>query len=75
MAKNRCRAVCITLNSNLVSARRDHQHPAHWDRFANRELYSTENDIDTNDDMITITSGSDNKIYWQEKASSFEETN
>lgn len=67
MSKNRCRAVCITLNSGLVSARRDHQHSAHWERFANRELYSTENDIDTHADTITISPAACDKIYWTTK--------
>lgn len=59
MAKNRCRAVCITRNSKLVRARRNHEHPAHWSRFSNRELYSTEHDIDAHGEIFTITQTSD----------------
>lgn len=62
MAKNRCRAVCITRNSKLVHVRRNHQHPDHWNRFSNREVYTTEYDIDAHEDMYTITqSTEDNK--------------
>ena len=46
MAKNRCRAVCITQNSRLVHARRSHHHDPHWGRFSNRELYTTEHEAD-----------------------------
>lgn len=46
MAKNRCRAVCITQNSRLVHARRSHHHEPHWGRFSNRELYTTEHEAD-----------------------------
>lgn len=46
MAKNRCRAVCITQNSRLVHARRSHDHEPHWGRFSNRELYTTEHEAD-----------------------------
>lgn len=58
MAKTRCRAVCITQNSRLVHARRNHHHEAHWGRFSNRELYTTEHeaDVDAHRDNFTITS-------------------
>lgn len=52
MSKHRCRAVCITLNSSLVSVRRGHQHQPHWERFTNRELYTTEQDIDAPTDYL-----------------------
>lgn len=55
MSKNRCRAVCITRDSKLIRARRDHHHPAHWNRFANRELFTTEQDIDGDPIMYTLT--------------------
>lgn len=45
MAKLNCRAVCTTVNSELVSVRRTHTHRPHWERFANRELYSSEHQI------------------------------
>lgn len=60
MAKNRCRAVCITRNSKLLNAKRNHQHPPHWNRFSNRELYSTEHDIDAHGDIFTISQSDDN---------------
>lgn len=46
MAKTRCRAVCITQNSQLMLARRSHHHDPHWGRFSNRELYTTEHEAD-----------------------------
>lgn len=70
MPKSRCKAVCITINSGLVCARRDHQHPPHWERFANRELFSTEHDIDTQTDMITFIPSTidNNKPFWASKS-------
>lgn len=55
MAKNRCRAVCITQNSRLVHARRSHHHEPHWGRFTNRELYTTEHeaDVDAHGEIYT----------------------
>lgn len=70
MSKNRCRAVCITFNSSLVSVRRDHQHPPHWERFTNRELYTIEQDIDAPSDMITIVPDDYYKSYWTSKNNS-----
>lgn len=61
MAKNRCRAVCITRNSRLIHSRRSHLHPPHWGRFSNRELYTTEHeaDVDSHGDVFTITHSND----------------
>lgn len=59
MAKNRCRAVCITRDSKLLHARRSHQHAAHWGRFSNRELYTTEHDIDAHGDVYTLAQSQD----------------
>lgn len=61
MAKYRCRAVCITRNSRMIHARRSHQHPAHWNRFSNRELFTTEHeaDVDAHGDVFTITHAND----------------
>lgn len=61
MAKNRCRAVCITQNSRLVSSRRSHDHSPHWGRFSNRELYTTEHeaDVDSHGDIFTISQSND----------------
>lgn len=75
MSKNRCKAVCITLNSSLVSVRRDHQHQPHWDRFTNRELYSAEQDIDVPNDMTTIIPDVCDESYWTTKNDSFETHN
>lgn len=55
MAKNRCRAVCITRDSKLIHAKRSHHHEPHWSRFSNRELYPTEHDIDAHADIFTIS--------------------
>lgn len=51
-AKNRCRAVCITINSKLVVARRDHQHDAHWERVESRDVFPTEHDIDAHGEIL-----------------------
>lgn len=67
MSKNRCRAVCITLNSSLVSVRREHQHQPHWERFTNRELYLTEQDIDAPSEMFTMIPADCDKSYWTSK--------
>lgn len=71
MAKTRCRAVCITMNSELVCVRRNHEHAAHWDRFANRDLYTTENDIDANC-IWPIEVSPNNDANWTTKIDSIE---
>lgn len=50
-----------------MSVRRDHQHPPHWERFSNRELYITEQDIDAPSDMITIIPADCDKSCWTSK--------
>lgn len=59
--KNKCKAVCITKNSELVSVRRQHIHEPHWSRISNRALYAVENDLD---EYFEISSGdiTDDKI-------------
>lgn len=49
VSKNRCRAVCTTKDNSLMDARRDHDHEAHWDRIANRMLYTQEEELDQHD--------------------------
>ena len=46
VTKNKCRAVCITNRSQLIAARRTHDHSGHWGRIANRPLYSVEEDLE-----------------------------
>lgn len=48
-AKLSCRAVCTTINNEIVSVRRNHNHSSHWDRCINRELFLTEQDINDNE--------------------------
>lgn len=45
VSKNRCRAVCTTINNELVHVRRSHDHEPHWSRIANRPLYNEEEEM------------------------------
>lgn len=46
VSKNKCRAVCVTKFSRLISARRNHDHEPHWNRISNRILYNVESDLE-----------------------------
>lgn len=58
--KYKCRAVCITKNNELLSARRLHSHTPHWNRISNRPLYSVEEDLD---EYIEIKSTDNRKLF------------
>ncbi|XP_059611346.1 modifier of mdg4-like isoform X5 [Phlebotomus argentipes] len=59
VSKTRCRAICITKGSQLVTSRRSHCHEPHWNRISNRPLYSFEDDMG---DFIEISAETEEKI-------------
>ncbi|XP_055695322.1 modifier of mdg4-like isoform X2 [Lutzomyia longipalpis] len=63
VSKTRCRAICITKGSQLVTSRRSHYHEPHWNRISNRPLYNYEEDADPDaSHFIEISAETEEKI-------------